>query len=183
LLANFPSTGETFNVHKQLLYDNSSLFAEFFREMGPNQLITLKGENPNSFKLFITYLYSEQVPGVPVNANVIAQATRLKDLCQLYTMGEKYTFTPKFLNKVIDRIQDGFAITRKVPEPPLIQNIYKHTKNKASKLREFCVACVLFYLRSKDCEYSILAIVLLSSSQALLYLVSLLPNAYWHFSF
>ena len=85
----------------------------------------------------------------------VAQALRLKDLCQLYSLIDLLQVRFDIRNKVMDRIQDGFAVIDKFPEPQLIAAIYQHT-SAVCPLRKFCAESILYsiyletYIPSKE---------------------------------
>jgi hypothetical protein len=49
----------------------------------------------------------------------------------------------------MDKIQDGFVSIGKIPEAPLVQAIYEHTR-PSSQLRKFCAASLVYHLRGPD---------------------------------
>lgn len=64
----------------------------------------------------------------------------------LLVFAEKYEFPRSFSNKIMDAIQDSFAMCGKLPDWGLIQNIFKNSR-EGSKLRCFVAHCVIFGLR------------------------------------
>ncbi|RFU31228.1 hypothetical protein B7463_g5116, partial [Scytalidium lignicola] len=135
-------------VHKNLICATG----KFFQDMANNPngnigICSLPNITPEAFKLFLCYIYQRRVPSVNLAADPVAQGTRLRELCQLYSFIEEYGLNVSLLNKTIDSIQDGFRLLDKIPEAPLIQAIYKNTK-AGSKLRKFCAATTLSAHRS-----------------------------------
>lgn len=141
---------DKFLIHKTLISNAFAGLTEVLEDRRQTY-VSFPKENPGSFKLLINYLYTKKLPGIVEGSPPKAQAQRLRELIQLYTLGEKHKLRPQILNLVIDRVQDGFWENAKIPQPDLIANVYKHSE-VGSKLRKFVVACVLYWLRHNDCE-------------------------------
>jgi hypothetical protein len=141
---------EPFSVHKNLICSTGKFFDEFLNVSRPaGQRIVLAAETPAVFKLFIEYLYTKSIPCVRQHINRLAQAQRLKDLCQLYAFADRFKLENIIRNKIMDSIQDGFCIMSKLPEGGLVKAIYEHTQ-VGSKLREFSTHSLVYNLRSAD---------------------------------
>lgn len=52
-----------YTVHKNLLRDCGGIFKEMCDNTAPGATVALKTENPEVFKLFIDYIYSDKAPG------------------------------------------------------------------------------------------------------------------------
>jgi len=79
-------------IHKNLLCATSPSFADAIDALlAEGKEISFSSESPTMFKLFVEFLYTKKIPRVQANTDSIDQATRLKDLCQMYTFTEKYS--------------------------------------------------------------------------------------------
>ncbi len=63
LLIGEQSNAVQYTVHKNLLRDCGGMFTEMCDNTAPGATVAFKAENPEVFNLFITYLYSDKVPG------------------------------------------------------------------------------------------------------------------------
>lgn len=143
-------TKQAFSVHKNLLIGTGNYFRDFLSTSHKDgQPILMSGENPSSFKLFIEYLYTKNIPGVLKNALKTQQAVRLRELCQLYTFSDRYQLKNHIRNKIMDSIQDGFRFMDKFPEAGLVTAIYANT-SAGSKLRDMCIYGLIYSLRSAE---------------------------------
>jgi hypothetical protein len=68
---------------------------------------------------------------------------------QILSYADKATLHFDGWNEIIDKIQDGFACTGKISEPPFIQAIYEHIR-LSSQLRSFCATSLAYLLYSPD---------------------------------
>ena len=140
----------TFSVHKNLICNAGDHFMTMFTTpLKPNQIVSLSKAHPDAFKLFIDYLYSKRIPAVTRAMVLVKQGARLRELCQLYSFLESYDAKVIIRNKVMDAIQDGFAIMNKFPQYHLIKGIYSNT-GPGSPLRSFCMACIIFPICHPD---------------------------------
>ena len=139
-----------FSIHKQLLLSAGHIFADMFPPgRKPNERVTLGKEDPQVFKLFVEYLYTKTIPHVHGSMASHANEQRLHDLCQLYAFSDKFRLEVKICNKIMDAIQDGFLFLEKLPELPLVAAVYQQTIH-GSKLRNFCIASLLFSIPTQD---------------------------------
>lgn len=158
-----------FAIHKQLLLSAGHIFSDMFPpERKPTERVNLCKEEPRVFKLFVEYLYTKAIPGVHRGMNMQANTQRLHDLCQLYAFSDKFQIEPVISNKIMDAIQDGFLYLEKLPDITLATAVYLNTPN-GSKLRQFCIASLLFAMPSRgDLHQDMLAIFLAENREALL---------------
>ncbi|PQE12670.1 btb poz domain containing protein [Rutstroemia sp. NJR-2017a BBW] len=134
-----------FSIHKDLLANSSRRFAKMVKSHTNHSGLVYKIHDtcPAVFKLFTEYLYKQVVPGVTNRLTPIQQGFRLAELCQLYVFAEIFEMDHVFLNKIMDKVQDGLVMTGRVLPATLVMNIYGHAK-KTSLLRKFCVASTLY---------------------------------------
>ena len=142
---------QVFTIHKNLLFGAGAIFEEMFspKILKPGQKMVLKNEDPIAFKLFVEFLYSRNAPAVTSAMTPGKQAIRVNHLCQLYAFLEKYQVKWEIRNKVMDRIQDGFAVLNMLPQPRMITSVYQHTP-LTSPLRKFCAESMVYYLHSPE---------------------------------
>ncbi|KAF7959142.1 hypothetical protein EAE96_002658 [Botrytis aclada] len=135
-----------FSIHKNLLIASSRRFAKMLSTTGPlerNQMYSIHDTSPAIFKYFNEYLYTRRVPVISRRMSKVEQGTRILQLCQLYVFAEIFEMDNTFLNKIIDTIQDGLAVSSTLLTFNLVRNILEHTKPE-SPLRKFCVANALY---------------------------------------
>jgi hypothetical protein len=134
-----------FSIHQGLLANSSRRFAKMVKSHTNHSGLVYKIHDtcPAVFKLFTEYLYKQVVPGVTNRLTPIQQGFRLAELCQLYVFAEIFEMDHVFLNKIMDKVQDGLVMTGRVLPATLVMNIYEHT-GKTSLLRKFCVASTLY---------------------------------------
>ncbi len=138
-----------YTVHKGLLGQSGGAFHNIASgRLAPTQRVVLN-EHPAVFKLFVEVLYSRRVPEVLTSAVTFDNSERLRNLCRLYAMVDRYQVKQGLRNMVMDKVQDGFLRLDRLPEPPLVKAIYSHT-TAGSQLRKFCAASLVFSLRSLD---------------------------------
>ncbi|KAM3077596.1 hypothetical protein ACMFMG_006932 [Clarireedia jacksonii] len=144
-----------FSIHKVLLASSSRRFAKMVQssKSRPSAVYKIHDTCPAVFKLFTEYLYKQVVPGVTQNLTPIQQGARLNDLCQLYVFAEIFEMDSVFLNKIMDKIQDGLVMTGTVLSAPLVKNIYEHAE-KTSLLRKLCVATTLYAIADPNLDDS-----------------------------
>jgi len=75
----------------------------------------------------VDFIYTKQVPSVTAGADLVAQGVRLRELCMLYAFADNLFLHSTFRNKVMDAIQDGFALFGRSIEPGIVKNIYEST--------------------------------------------------------
>jgi hypothetical protein len=78
----------------------------------------------------------------------------------------------------MDAIQDGFLMLNKLPEPGLLNGIYRHTP-ATSKLRQFSIAALVYNLRSpefKDKDINGMVKLLHENTEALTDFVTIIKN-------
>jgi hypothetical protein len=139
-----------FAIHKDLVCRTGEAMAALINKpLAPGKIVVLAAEDPAIFKLFVELMYSRNVPAVTETMVPVAQAARINQLCQLYAFLEKYQVKFDIRNKVMDRIQDGFALTNLLPEPGIVKAIYQHT-SLTSPLRNFCAESMLYHLHSPN---------------------------------
>jgi hypothetical protein len=157
-----------FTIHRQLLLGAGHIFSEMFPpERKPTERVTLGKEEPRVFKLFVEYLYTKTIPGVHRGMGLQANTQRLHDLCQLYAFSDKFQIDPIISNKIIDAIQDAFLFLEKLPDLPLVSAVYLNTPC-GSKLRQFCIASLLFAMPSRgDLHPDNLSVFLAENKEAL----------------
>ncbi|KAM0162492.1 hypothetical protein ACHAPG_001857 [Botrytis cinerea] len=135
-----------FSIHKNLLIASSRRFAKMLRTTGPldrNQMYSIHDTSPAIFKYFNEYLYTHRIPVVSRRLSKAEQGTRILELCQLYVFAEMFEMDNNFLNKIIDTIQDGLAVSSTLLSFSLVRNILEHSKPE-SPLRKFCAANALY---------------------------------------
>ena len=135
-----------FSIHKNLLIASSRRFAKMLRTTGPldrNQMYSIHDTSPAIFKYFNEYLYTHRIPVVSRRLSKAEQGTRILELCQLYVFAEMFEMDNTFLNKIIDTIQDGLAVSSTLLSFSLVRNILEHSKPE-SPLRKFCAANALY---------------------------------------
>ena len=93
--------------------------------------------------------YTKEVPVATVAMTSLQQSNRLRDLCQLFVFAEKFYLPHTLTNKILDAIQDGFLLARRLPDAGLVRAVYKHTP-EYSKLRQFFAHCLVFGIRSEE---------------------------------
>lgn len=114
-----------FNIHKNLIRATSAFFYDMFRvDPTPGLRFALKEIDVAVFKLFIEFLYTKRVPAVSPSMTPQSQALRTKQLCQLYAFADQFHLNFEIRNKIMDRIQDGFLVMDKFPEPGLVRGMY-----------------------------------------------------------
>lgn len=118
------------------------------------------------FYHFENYVYYGRYPTVEGTMNPIQRATRIVEMCQLYVFAETIYMPNEFTNKLMDNIQDGFAIANRLPEGGLIHSIYSSSP-PASKLRAFCAHSLVFGLRAGVPHYDTAAGLLQQNRQIL----------------
>jgi hypothetical protein len=139
-----------FAIHKELICRTGEAMGALVNSpLAPGKIIVLSAEDPAIFKLFVEYIYSRKVPAATEAMTPGARASRVNHLCQLYAFLEKYQVNFEIRNKVMDCIQDGFALTALLPESGIIKAIYQHTSIN-SPLRQFCTESVLYHLYSPE---------------------------------
>ncbi|PQE03958.1 btb poz domain containing protein [Rutstroemia sp. NJR-2017a BVV2] len=153
-----------FSIHKNLLANCSRRFAKMVKSNTNHSGLLYKIHDtcPAVFKLFTEYLYKQVVPGVTHNLTPVQQGSRLADLCQLYVFAEMFEMDHIFLNKIMDKIQDGLVMTGRVLPAMLVKNIYEHGE-KTSLLRKFCVASTLYAITTPGLDDTSLKILLRAS--------------------
>ncbi|KAF7929324.1 uncharacterized protein EAE98_005243 [Botrytis deweyae] len=135
-----------FSIHKNLLIASSRRFAKMLRAGGPldrNQMYSIHDTSPAIFKYFNEYLYTRRIPVVSHRMSKAEQGTRILELCQLYVFAEMFEMDNTFLNKIIDTIQDGLAVSSTLLTFSLVRNILEHSQPE-SPLRKFCAANALY---------------------------------------
>ncbi|CAD6441482.1 c61f45c2-68b7-4f1e-8120-d096496d56a9 [Sclerotinia trifoliorum] len=134
-----------FSIHKNLLMSSSPRFVKMLnsRVLDRNQIYSIHDTSPSVFKLFNEYLYTRRVPGVSHRLSQSAQGTRISELCQLYVFAEIFEMDRNFLNKIMDAIQDGLALSSSLLTYALVKNIFDHAQSE-SPLRKFCAANALY---------------------------------------
>ncbi|PQE11676.1 BTB POZ-like protein [Rutstroemia sp. NJR-2017a WRK4] len=154
-----------FSIHKDLLAHSSRRFAKMVTS-NTNHAVLYKIHDtcPTVFKLFTEYLYKQVVPGVTHSLTPVQQGSRLADLCQLYVFAEMFEMAPVFLNKIMDKIQDGLVVTGRVLSALLVKKIYEHA-NETSLLRKFCVASTLYAITTPGLDNPDLKILLRASDE------------------
>jgi hypothetical protein len=142
-----------FSIHKDLLASSSRRFAKMVQSSTnrPGLVYKIHDTCPAVFKLFNEYLYKQVVPGVTRNLTSVQQGSRLAELCQLYVFAEMFEMDHVFLNKIMDKIQDGLRTTGKILPAFLVKNIYEHAET-TSLLRKFCVATTLYAITSQGLD-------------------------------
>lgn len=122
----------TFTVHKNFICFYSGFFDKAFNggfSGGHTQVMTLKETNPETFGIFCTWVYTQNLMDECNNQ------VGLLDLIRLWIFGDKY-FIPKLQNQVIDdldlrRVQDNLSFTRS------FEFLYENTTEE-SLLRKYC---------------------------------------------
>ncbi|APA06501.1 predicted protein [Sclerotinia sclerotiorum 1980 UF-70] len=134
-----------FSIHKNLLQSSSPRFVKMLnsRVLDRNKIYSIHDTSPSVFKLFNEYLYTRRVPGVSHRLSQSAQGTRISELCQLYVFAEIFEMDINFLNKIMDAIQDGLALSSSLLTYALVKNIFDHAQSE-SPLRKFCAASALY---------------------------------------
>ncbi|CAD6504544.1 BgTH12-00053 [Blumeria graminis f. sp. triticale] len=144
---------KVFTIHKNLLMATGGAFVNSLEleTHSKGRRITLSKESPEVFKHFVDMIYTRQVPAVLKTMNDDSKALRLQSLCRLYVMVELLELESTIRNQILDKIQDGFLLSNRLPEIPLIISIYRNTSEK-SLLRKFVVACLVYQMRTKPEE-------------------------------
>ncbi|TGO36603.1 hypothetical protein BHYA_0120g00280 [Botrytis hyacinthi] len=135
-----------FSIHKNLLIASSRRFKKMLRDSGTldrNQMYSIHDTSPAIFKYFNEYLYTSRIPVVSHRMSKAEQGTRILELCQLYVFAEMFEMDNNFLNKIIDTIQDGLAVSSTLLTFNLVKNILEHSQPE-SPLRKFCAANALY---------------------------------------
>ncbi|KAF7878897.1 hypothetical protein EAF04_000100 [Stromatinia cepivora] len=135
-----------FSIHKNLLLGSSRRFVKMLNGSGPldrNHMYSIHDTSPAVFKLFNEYIYTRRIPGVSRRMSQAAQGTRISELCQLYVFAEIFEMDKTFLNKIMDAIQDGLALSSTLLTYALVKNILDHAQPE-SPLRKFCAANALY---------------------------------------
>jgi hypothetical protein len=130
-----------FSIHKQLLLSAGQIFKA-------SERVTLGKEDPAVFKLFVEFLYTNNVPNVHPSMSAPANDERLANLCKLYAFANKFRVVNRIANRIMDAIQDGFRFVNKLPDLHLVRTVYEHTM-PGSKLRAFCIASILHALPAR----------------------------------
>jgi hypothetical protein len=113
-----------FNIHKNLIRRTSAYFFDMYKTEPPaGRRFALNDEDPQVFKLFVEFLYTQRVPAVSTTMSDGARALRTKQLCQLYAFADRFQVQFEIRNRIMDKIQDGFAVLDKFPEPGLVQGM------------------------------------------------------------
>lgn len=113
-----------FNIHKNLIRATSAFFYDVLRvDPATDETFALKNIEAAVFKLFVEFLYTKRVPAVSASMTPSTQALRTKQLCQLYAFADHFHLNFEIRNKIMDRIQDGFLIMDKLPEPGLVNGM------------------------------------------------------------
>ncbi|KAK0119332.1 hypothetical protein ONS95_008174 [Cadophora gregata] len=139
-----PAT-EPFAVHKNILRDVGGMFVKMCEESPNGSNVRMPEEDPEVIKLLIDYAYSDELPMVSVFSTEGERGVELRRLVQFYALLDKFDVNHEIRNKVMDNIQNGFYIVGKLPEGPLIQAIYDHSRSE-SKLRKFCAVSMVYLL-------------------------------------
>ncbi|EKD17296.1 uncharacterized protein L3040_008940 [Drepanopeziza brunnea f. sp. 'multigermtubi'] len=140
---------KTYTIHKNLLRECGGMYDALCQDIGPGyDTVMLNNEDPDALKLFINYIYSEEIPAIPHDAPVTFQATLLVILVRFYVFIEKYHLSATVRDKVMDNIQDGFYMIQKFPELILTEGVCLHSA-PGSMMRKFCAASLVYFLRSE----------------------------------
>ncbi|KAL3423011.1 hypothetical protein PVAG01_04758 [Phlyctema vagabunda] len=150
------SQTQDFSIHKKLI-SKLPYWArrDDVKQAGPGAVLTFGDDDPNSWKLFVDWLYHGMIPRSPTKVALKTKPSALEayrletdlrmrfdenqsNLVGLYGLAEKYA-VHNLMNQTIDNIQDGFHEYGTVFGPGLNQKVFNVTK-KDSKLRELCVS-------------------------------------------
>lgn len=127
-----------FTIHKALLLASGSIFSDMFTpERQPGERVMLGMEEPETFKLFIEYLYTKTIPRAPY----------ILDHCRLYAFTDKFRLDVLVCNRAMDAVQDAFLAIDTLPDADIVDAVYELTP-VGSKLRGFCIAGLVFALQT-----------------------------------
>ncbi|PBP17317.1 hypothetical protein BUE80_DR011952 [Diplocarpon rosae] len=148
LIIGEESSKHHFTLHKNLLAECGGMFLEICNETTSGQTVAFEAER-DAFKLFVDYLYSDNVPAVPFDGTAAVKAHKLLSLIKLYVFADISGLEPKIRDKIMDNIQDGFYMVREFPNGDLIYNVYKNS-GENSKLRKFCAASLVYNIHDPN---------------------------------
>jgi len=103
--------------------------------------------------MLCNYLYTGEIPEVTASMSVLDKSFRITHLAKLYIFTSKLEMPTALFNKIMDNIQDGFALSKKLPEMGFIRNVYKYAQYN-SLLLDFCTHSIIYGTRQNIPYYT-----------------------------
>jgi hypothetical protein len=124
-------------LHERLICHRSKFFSSVFYKKGDtpqsNKTFNLPDEDEVPFRLFVSWLYSSQIP-------IPEKETDLTDLYDLYLMGEKWSVVA-LVRDILDAVRRFYRLTNTYPSLRRVQYIYANT-TPDSPMRQLLVGSI-----------------------------------------